>query len=189
MKVRAVDRRMTVRALRIEPEPRRRGGVESEVKLRNGGVTTEAHLSHILMTEHMPVRRTVRRMASRAAVDSRCRVLVDKRSALVGVAFQALTLLEPPKQCARRGGMRIVAGRAPECPFDKPVTLVEFEFCEFVVVASKTQPARWLDLADELDELRQSAQQRLRRLGRMLAVAVGAGEPGLRMRAAIEFRV
>src|SRR5688572_1168935 len=133
---------MTARALRVEAEPRWGSRIEARVELRHGGVAGQAELRDALVREQVAVRRAMRRMAGSTAFGARRGVLEDERAALVGVAVRALFLLEAAEQRPRRGRVRVVARRAFERTFAKPMMLVQRELRERCTVTIEAKAAR-----------------------------------------------
>ena len=87
-------------------------------------------------------------MAGGATVDPRRRMLENERSTLVGVALEALLLLEAAEQTSCHRRMGIVAGCAFENTFPQAVAFVELEGGEGIVMALDAQPARWAELIE-----------------------------------------
>ena len=137
-----MDLRVTVRALRIEAETRRRRRAEADMELRDCRVAADAELRYALMRQQVAVRRAVRCVADGAALDARGRMLEHERAALVRVAGDALLLLEAAEQRSCCGLVRIVARRALEHAFPQPVMLVQIEQRELLAVAFEADPAR-----------------------------------------------
>ena len=106
-------------------------------------------------------------MADGAALDPGGAVLVEKRSALVRVALQAGFLLESAEPFSRRRLMGVMAGGAAEDSFLQPMTLVQIELGEDVLMAGKAR-------------FRRADLQQVRvRLGRMHGVTGRAIQGGL----------
>lgn len=141
MQIGSVNRRMTIRALRVEIESRGRRRVGAEMKFRHDRVATDTELGNPLVFQQVSVRRPVRGMACRAALDAGRGVLEYERAALIGMAIRAQASLEPPEQAPRRGLMTVVAGNALEHAFDQTVVLVQLECSQLILMAVEAEPA------------------------------------------------
>lgn len=118
---------MAIDALRVETEPRWRDRIESRMKLRNLGMTAVTEFRNALVREHVAIRRTMRAMTSRAAVNSRCSVFENERTAFVAVATRALLLPESTEKRETLARMRIMTGGTLEYAFGQAMALVERE--------------------------------------------------------------
>ena len=115
-------------------------------------------------------------------------MLEDEGAAFVGVAPDALVLLEAAEQPTRRGRMRIVTGRAFEHALAQAMALVVLDLRELLAMAREADSRRGAELLD-LARGGGDAQQSRRRVLAVLRVATRAGQSRLRVRATIERRV
>jgi len=133
-------------------------------------VAAEAQVRGALMGQHVPVIGAVDFVTGGAALDPGGLMFVKERAALVGVAADALLLLEPGQPSPGSGLMRVVAGRAGHDAFLEPVPLVGLELGENILVAGG---AILVDAGPEQSGARVAVG----------TVAGGAVESGLGMRA------
>lgn len=100
-------------------------------------MAAETEIGNALHGQHVPVRRAVNIVASRAAFDLRGSVFEKIGAAFVGVALQAGFVFEAAQSCCRARFMRIVAGRAAENAFLETVSFVELEQGEYILMAGE----------------------------------------------------
>lgn len=111
---------------------------EAAVPGRRRSMTAEAEVSFVLEFQHVPVGRPMDFVTNRTSLDPGGFVLIDERPAFIGMAFEALFLLEPSQPFPRRRFMGIVAGCAGENALLEAVPLVELEFGKNILVAERT---------------------------------------------------
>jgi len=101
-------------------------------------MTAEAEVRGALMSQQVAVVGAVSFVTGGAALDAGGFVLVEERAAFVGMAADALFLLEAGQMRSGRGGMRVVAGRAGHDSFLESMPLVGLEMGKNIRVARRT---------------------------------------------------
>lgn len=129
-----MNRNVTIGAHRALVEACR-AGTESQVELRDRGVTAVAQGPVVLMGEHVTVGTAVRCMAGGAPFYPGRRVLEHKRPILVRMTLAAHGLLKTAKPHAGAGRVRVVAGHAGDRALRQAVTFVESELYKRVLMA------------------------------------------------------
>ena len=100
-------------------------------------MAAETQVRGTLMGQHVSVVGAVDFVTGRAALDSGSLVFMKERTALVGVAADALFILEPAQARSCRGGMLVMAGGAFEDSFLQPMAFIHFELSADVLVAGE----------------------------------------------------
>ena len=100
-------------------------------------MAAETQVRGTLMGQHVPVVGAVDLVAGGASLDAGGFVFVQERAALVGVAANALLILEPAQARSCRGSMLVMAGGAFEDSFLQPMAFIHFELSADVLVAGE----------------------------------------------------
>lgn len=105
-------------------------------------MAAETQICNALVGQHMSVVRAVDFMAGGAAFDPGGLVFVEERAALVGMATDALFILEPAQTRPRGWLVLIMAGCAFQDSLLKPMALVQGKLSSNVLMAGQTDLTR-----------------------------------------------